>query len=441
MITLRRYPYPYQAAFTVCSDIDSSSWQDFTEIHAFLNTDAQTPFGPGVNLEIGDSFWFYSDQTAGDHAFSYFGDHPGEESIYAPVLRELIRSGWLDTLHSYGNFGPALPFRRQLAELAVAESRVHNLEFPVWVNHGDLGRNPQSFGEGHGTADDPGNEEIYHTDLLPELGVSFFWESESYVNPVIGQDRPVPPWEAYFQPLTMHGLTDRAKHLYKVLNDYRNRWRRKRGKTQLKLWLKDPAENRLYEKHQLCDGQHMYRFCRFGHGRYDWSEDIPQFLNEQTLHRLISREGTSILYVHIGDRRNRNQPALDPGTVKSFQLLASRAHQSREVLVSTTARLLGYHALRDNLRFSTETEGDLTVIRLMGVTDPLIQNRFQQKEALRGLTFYTDEPESTIIKWKGEIIDTMTNPQDSSGRPSISIPWKSLPPFPIESLRKISKSL
>ena len=66
---LRKYPYPFRSALTICNDIDLTTPEEFLEIHRFLNTKQVTPMGVGVGLEIGDSFWMY---TAAPQLFRLF---------------------------------------------------------------------------------------------------------------------------------------------------------------------------------------------------------------------------------------------------------------------------------------------------------------------------------------------------------------------------------
>ena len=59
-VELRKFPYPYKAAFTICSDIDNTETvEEFIKIHNIINrTDTDSCLG----LDIGDSFWFYNEQ-------------------------------------------------------------------------------------------------------------------------------------------------------------------------------------------------------------------------------------------------------------------------------------------------------------------------------------------------------------------------------------------
>ena len=91
-VNLRKFPYPFNAALTICSDIDGTSFKDFLEIHKFLNTEKTTSLGKGLNIPIGDSFWMYDDPNIADSAFSYFKDLKGNPSANAPIIRDFIKA-------------------------------------------------------------------------------------------------------------------------------------------------------------------------------------------------------------------------------------------------------------------------------------------------------------------------------------------------------------
>ena len=59
-VKVRKFPYPYKCAFSISSDIDNAtSLEYFVHFMDFLNTDIQTIYGPGLDLEVGNSFWFF----------------------------------------------------------------------------------------------------------------------------------------------------------------------------------------------------------------------------------------------------------------------------------------------------------------------------------------------------------------------------------------------
>jgi hypothetical protein len=57
-VTLRKFPYPFRAALTICSDIDGTdTLENFLATQNFLNTERDTDMGLGIGLEIGNSFF------------------------------------------------------------------------------------------------------------------------------------------------------------------------------------------------------------------------------------------------------------------------------------------------------------------------------------------------------------------------------------------------
>ena len=56
-IEIRKFPYPYKCALSISSDIDNASSSEFfVQFMDFLNSEKQTIYGPGLGLEVGNSF-------------------------------------------------------------------------------------------------------------------------------------------------------------------------------------------------------------------------------------------------------------------------------------------------------------------------------------------------------------------------------------------------
>lgn len=115
-IELRKYPVPYKCALTISSDIDECDVFTFLKLHSFINTTQDTKCGPGLGLDIGDSFWFYSDNP---NEMSYFEGNTEKRSRVGEIIEEFIRAGYIDCLHSYGNFGGGEPERNTWRKLVV----------------------------------------------------------------------------------------------------------------------------------------------------------------------------------------------------------------------------------------------------------------------------------------------------------------------------------
>src|SRR3990172_12491156 len=95
--SLRPFPYPFQAALTISSDNHAHfPPQTFIDAHRLLNSEEDTPLGRGLGLEIADSFWFSSGNPS--RTFTYFKGLSTEPSELAPLFRNYIRAGYIDTL-------------------------------------------------------------------------------------------------------------------------------------------------------------------------------------------------------------------------------------------------------------------------------------------------------------------------------------------------------
>ena len=89
-VSLRKFPFPFQAAMTICSDIDETrSSDEFLEIQRFLNTRSTTSMGNGIGLEIGNSFFFYNHKKE----FSYFDQDDRAKQITQAMIQSIVLSG------------------------------------------------------------------------------------------------------------------------------------------------------------------------------------------------------------------------------------------------------------------------------------------------------------------------------------------------------------
>ena len=83
---IRKFPYPYKCALSISSDIDNaSSLKFFVQFMDFLNSEKQTIYGPGLELEVGNSFWFFNGSKSAQ--LSYFEGLTDKETTLAPIIR------------------------------------------------------------------------------------------------------------------------------------------------------------------------------------------------------------------------------------------------------------------------------------------------------------------------------------------------------------------
>jgi hypothetical protein len=386
-------------------------------------------------LEIGDSFWFYSKPGSPDHAFAYFDEDNLHPSPCAEIMRELMRAGFLDVMHSYGNFSQsrgveppeARPaFSRTLAEKALNELAKIGVTIRTWVNHGDH-YNIQNVGSDFAGAlgDCPklftGDENpAYHTDLLAAGGARFFWESEDAVTNIVGQDRPCSFREAYATNVAFRNGKEKLKNAIKGIGAAANQLTKSVADRQWFPFQAYLGDNRLLEPWTLRDSQRVFKFRRYGSGRWDWGDDVPIVVNEKILDHLIEVEGASILYVHLGDRRDRSDGLpLSKETVETLKMLARKFHEGK-IWVTTTSRLLTYCAIRDALRWHIEPSGDQYFIYIEDLESGIIGRDWLTLENLQGLTFYTAAPEKTQIVFRNELLPVVRSAE------TVSIPLRKL---------------
>ena len=150
-VALRPWPYPYEAALAICSDLDETpTADDYFDMMRLLNTTGPTRLGPGAGLEVGNSIYF--DMPASQ--FSYWNaDDRAREAI-----RRLIRSGHIDCLHSFGD----LATTRAHAGRALDELAQHDCAMKVWIDHAVA---PSNFGADIMRKRRRQDSEAYHADL------------------------------------------------------------------------------------------------------------------------------------------------------------------------------------------------------------------------------------------------------------------------------------
>jgi hypothetical protein len=432
-IIMRKIPFPYYSGLSICNDIDGNSFKDFITIHSFLNTKRDTPLGEGVNLELSDSFWFYSNKNTPDHAFSYFTSDGNSQSKYAPQIRELIKAGYIDVLHTYGNFSKYGGFSRKIAELCAEEMEKNNLDLEIWVNHGDY-HNLQNIGFfQHWLGDKPtilkGEKKqfnnYYHLDILISLGFTFFWDAEFSLTQIIGQNRNIKWHEAYMKNQLMKTPKDFFKNGFFYFIDGVNRILGGTIRKHLPNVVLNTQNNELIEPELMNDGHHMLKFKRYGSALYDWEDDLSFLLHKKILEELIKKEGLLILYVHWGDKKNKFDLPFSKKTVDAFHVLADLFNNGK-IWVTTTKKILNYAFIYKYLNWRVEAIDGKKIIFISGHTNSRLIQKNVKESDLEGLTFYTIKPELTQIIFKNKILNKKINPKDHTGKYSISVPLNPL---------------
>jgi hypothetical protein len=400
---LRRFPYPYRAALAICSDLDETPDADtYFELMRFLNTTEDTSMGPGVGLEVGNSIYF--DMPAGH--FSYWNtDEKNREK-----LRMLMRSGHLDSLHSFGD----LATTRADAKRALKELERHDCRLSVWIDHAVA---PTNFGsdimKGHG--DDPVHP-AYHADLTLGYGIRYVWRGR--VTSVIGQD----------QPPSVMGLANVRYPLASartVAKEAAKNLLARCGNRKFALH----GSNSLMRQARLRDGNQVDEFLRCnphwgGVSFADTGVGISGVLTRRFLDRLVQREGSCILYTHLGKLGGARR--FNQSTIAGFRLLADYYYKG-QILVTTTRRLLDYHRLFAQAKISIVKQGESQTVSVQTSTHRGPTLNGCQDSIGAGLTIYVQDPEKPLLLVNNSVpITCAVNPSDETGEKSIGIPFPRL---------------
>lgn len=438
---LRRFPFPFRAALAISNDTDGMDWAAFEDWHAFVCGTGHTPYGQGLGLEVSDSFWIWSDTGAFALRHAPPWDDPGTPAPETGRIVELAREGWLDTLHSFGDWDPAHHLDRDTMRRGLDLLDRLGLRPPVHVNHGgglrlhNIGGPWASYQSG----DDPDNPS-YALDLLRAAGFRFYWIDVLYENDRFGENldpallpaalhpRPQPRWlqvterHAHAEPggpsrPALSGLgPDRAARIARHMSDN----------------LLVPLVGR--------DDSAFWGFKRFrGHEAPNTASFALQ-ASSAHLDLLEAAGGACVVYQHFGvwralgrPKRHASQiesrrPLLDDNAVWAFRDIAARQAAGR-LLVTTTARLLGYVWLRDMLRFTaTETEAGTGLTITLEATDcPIEGHRPVDPAALAGLAFQVPAETGpvTLRSAQGMVLATRRAPDPTApGWDAVYLPWE-----------------
>lgn len=344
------------------------SWEDYLGIYRFLNDPA------GLGLEIGTSLFFYVTHALCHSSFSYFDDSSGAPSAHAALIREMVDTGYIDTVHAYGDFDDG-SFTRRHAEIVVAECDRHGMRFPLWTNHGS-DRNFQNLGHEnlavYQRGDDPSAPQ-YHLDLLRRLGIEFFWVDDGYQE-VVGDGTPLL-------------YTETAR-----------------------------------------DGSELMLLRRFRglHGKPPpMAGSLAEQMTTADLDRLVERGEACIYYQHLGAWERPSATTFVANVPPYFDEagLAVLAHLSDlyrrgDCLVTTPSRLLRYLRTRDAVEIGCE--GRTLVVRAERVS----------AHDLDGLTISCSfRPDSVVLESKGQRTHIDVQMHERDRRIVVSVPWSRLPAF------------
>lgn len=439
-IYLRNFPFPYRAGIAISNDTDGMDWAAYEDYHSFVSGVGVTPYGDGLGLEVSDSFWIWSDKGAFALRHTPPCSDIGTPSPEVGRISELVREGYLDTLHSFGDWDPEHQLTRDQMMRGLEILDKLGATPPLYVNHGgglrlhNIGAAWASYQSG----DDP-EHPCYNLDLLRQAGFRFYWIDALFENDKFGENL-------------------NEKVLNKLVSKQQNRrWlkvsdRFEHGKQGAKPRQAFPGlnleqetligrhlSNNLLVPLVARDDSTFWGFKRFrGHEAPNTASFALQASAEH-LNFIENAGGACIIYQHFGvwralGRQKRHvsqiesrRPLLDDNAVWAFRDIAQRQAEGR-LLVTTTARLLNFLWLRNSLCYSSTTNDNGDIVIILEATECPVEGRKPIDLAtLNGLAFQVPKHAGSIklLTAKGKVLQTRRAPDPiAPDWDVVYLPWE-----------------
>ena len=425
-VQLRKFPFPYRAALSLANDIDLSSWESYTEIFRFLCSNDNTSIGKGVNLPLSSSFFLFPHPNG--NAFSYFqsvGCNPGR---YTEQMDYLIKAGYLDTIHGFGEFSIRNPFKREYISKAYNILKQKGLRIKIWSSHGGKENTQQLDSTGKIFHAQGGNlnSTSYHLDLSSDFGIRFIWEwHDGGMTNIIGQEQT-------------------------NLNEFGNRIYLGRAEVNEKIYEHFESNsdtldfinksNSLLIPVEFADNTRLYNFCRFNGGLFRPTASNFHFqISATNINELIQTGGYMVLYQHLGARKGpkgqsiiNTPPYFDNKSIEAIQYV-SDLYKDGILWVAFLIDLLVYNYTWNHLRWHSLKEGAKIKIYIDEMEDEFLNVKMKPTlEELSGITFYTPDPKNTEIYVNNEMAQNLVlNPSDYASFESISFSQRRRLPYAI----------
>ncbi|MGA2247298.1 MAG: hypothetical protein ABSH48_20090 [Verrucomicrobiota bacterium] len=414
---MKKYPFPYEAAFTVSPDIDSANLGRLGAVHAlFCGRELISKGSPewqalgltehypqfdenregisGLGFPFADSFFLVNDPTTlgmyryRDDERRFVEDEQSGENC-AKLIRQWLKAGQIDTFHAF------LHYQRRQIEPVLTEFFLwcdrENVAKPrVWTNHSwascPTGLCPKMLQPGYASrfvkiaaravvgplfgrkrlplskaftryeGSLPGSP-YYVNDILAANGLRYVWlnRNDTHINRIILPEFSQNGRATILRPVTM--------------DDGIRYWHFDRSFGQ-------PAS--MSGLNYLCDSP--------------WGFDASCFVTEENLKQLCKSAGTCIFTTHWAHFRSI---PIRSETIGRFELLR-RWRDAGRIWTPSTGHLLEWTRRRTFLRIACRRESGRLIVNIEGIDDPIFGPEAVNLDDLHGLTLLIQAPDATV---------------------------------------------
>lgn len=399
-VQLMRFPYPFKAGLSICSDIDKCSMANFINIHKFINSKKY-----GIGLPIADSFFGATKDSSQLAYLNLDGKERFEESEF---IRQSIRDGLIDSLHSWGDFNEFPPSKDIICNISrkLTDSFIkHGIRIPIWINHGSSNNWQNLYSRIHFEYQGDNKESpVYSVDFIKKIGIKYFWDSE------------LVKW-----PLSIQNPKKKKVKRRIYLNMMKNLIKMALNKSV--LMKSSNRITQLASRTILRDGNALIAFNRFAdHPDKEkrWMADresLRYSLSERVLDELIEDEGYLIIYTHLGKpllsnlkKENIFHKEDEQALIRLFDL-----YQKKHIWVTPTSSLLKFKIINDHIKWKVINDNEDVIINIESIDDPVYGIYKPLPEDLSGICFYSSTLDKTFIQIDGRKVPAYTFSKDEKG--------------------------
>ena len=395
-------PHPYRSALAFVSDIDGSTFPSFARVlGCFYGTE---PDYEGIELELASSMWLMARPQRGVMRNSIYAlELDGvERDFVRGRIAPFLGSALFDSIHTYGTFKGQ--FERAHAERCVEYAQQHRIQPQFWTFHGSREETHNAVVGGPEWAGDDPDAEVYHLDLLDDLGVRY---------------HRTPPGLDLVTGRSQHRVVDALDGRPVLVKTCHAFLSEPTDADELTVWVEELERRQLL---QVARKRIFKASDRWPDRLLTWH---PELLWAQLADEVLEAAVSTgrMLYVNQHLTRSKSTFAYAEDRTRDAIRRLDELHRAQDMLVTSPARLITFELIRDHGDHRTE-------VTSAGVTRLHLAERIQvdgwstelHEPDLDGVGF--DHDGELELWFRGRPLPTTTAQLDGTRRRTF-VPWSS----------------